>query len=265
MKIIDTHAHLYLEHFESDIAEVVLRAKSAGVEKILLPNIDVGTLIPLKHLSETYKGFFIPMTGLHPTSVKPEDWKQQLSTLYNELNSGKYIAIGETGLDLYWDKSTLNIQQQAFEEQLRWSIEKNLPVVIHSRNAVSEAVASVRKVGQENLFGVFHSFGGNRAELEEILKLDGFYIGINGVVTFRNSGLKEILPLCSLDRLIIETDSPYLAPVPYRGKRNESSFLKEIVKMIAQIYGVSENIIAETTTQNAYNLFGINMFAESRE
>lgn len=262
MKIIDTHAHLYLEHFESDIAEVVRRAKSAGVEKILLPNIDVETLTPLKHLSETYEDFFIPMMGLHPTSVKPEDWKQQLQSIYNELNRGKYIAVGETGLDLYWDKSTLDIQQQAFEEQLRWSIEKNLPVVIHSRNAIPEAVESVKKVNRKNLFGVFHSFGGNRTELEEILKLDGFYIGINGVVTFRNSGLKEILPLCSLDRLIIETDSPYLAPVPYRGKRNESSFLKEIVKVIAQVYGVSEKIIADTTTQNACNLFGIRRFDE---
>lgn len=260
MKTIDTHAHLYLEHFESDIDEVVLRAKSAGVERVLLPNIDTETIAALKRLASSYSNFFIPMMGLHPTSVKPDDWETQLEQIHQELNHGNYIAVGETGLDLYWDKSTLEIQQKAFETQLRWSIDKKLPVVIHSRDATMEAIESVRKVGEDKLFGVFHSFGGNRQELEEILKLSGFYIGINGVVTFKNSGLKEILHLCPLDRLIIETDSPYLAPVPYRGKRNESSFLKDIVKVVAQAYQLSEKVIAERTTQNAYKLFGISQF-----
>lgn len=259
MSLIDTHAHLYLEEFDNDIDEVVDRAKTIGVEKILLPNIDTSTIESLSKLAKRHPDLFVPMMGLHPTSVK-SDWQKQLNAIRDELDKGGYIAVGEIGLDLHWDKSTLAIQKEAFEEQLRWSIEKKLPVSIHSRDAISEVIDSIQKVGAEKLFGVFHSFGGSSKELEGILKLKNFLVGINGVVTFKNSGLKEVLPACPLERLIVETDSPYLAPVPHRGRRNESSFLEEVVETLSEIYNVQKNLIGETTSRNARTLFNINAF-----
>ncbi|MDO5664649.1 MAG: TatD family hydrolase [Bacteroidia bacterium] len=256
MRIVDTHAHLYLEEFDSDIENVVTRAKSIGVEKILLPNIDEKSILNLKQTVAKYPSLFTPMMGLHPTSVS-EDWEQQLKIIYNELNNSKYIAIGEIGIDLYWDKSSKQRQISAFEKQLEWSIEKKLPVAIHSRNAVFEVIKSIKNVGEKNVFGVFHSFGGSVDELKEILDLDNFYIGINGVVTFKKSGLTETLLNCNLEKIILETDSPYLAPVPYRGKRNESGYLSEIIKKLSEIYYKTEEEVAEITTRNAYRLFNL--------
>lgn len=256
MKIVDTHAHLYLEDFDGDIDDVVTRAKSIGVEKVLLPNIDETSVASLKQTVNKYPSFFIPMMGLHPTSVS-ENWEKQLEVIRNELNGSKYIAVGEIGIDLYWDKSSKQRQVAAFERQLEWSIEKQLPVAIHSRNAIPEVIQSIKNVGEKNVFGVFHSFGGSVNELEEILRLENFHIGINGVVTFKKSGLAETLVNCNLEKIVIETDSPYLAPVPYRGKRNESGYLSEIVKKLSEIYGKTEEEICETTTKNAYRLFNI--------
>lgn len=256
MRIIDTHAHLYLEEFDSDLDEVVERAKFIGVEKVLLPNIDETSIINLKQTVNKYPSFFIPMMGLHPTSVS-EDWEHQLEVIYNELNSSKYIAIGEIGIDLYWDKSSMQRQVLAFEKQLRWSIERKLPVAIHSRDAIPEVIQSIKNVGKENVFGVFHSFGGSVEELKEILELKNFYVGINGVVTFKKSGLAETLLNCSLEKIVLETDSPYLAPVPYRGKRNESGYLSEILKKLSEIYHKTEEEIAKITTKNAYRLFNL--------
>ncbi len=256
MRIIDTHAHLYLKDFDGDIDNVIEKAKSIGVEKVLLPNIDEASISKLKRTVNKYSSFFIPMMGLHPTNVS-ENWEKQLEIIYNELNSSKYIAIGEIGIDLYWDKSSKQRQIAAFEKQLGWSIEKKLPVAIHSRDAIPEVIQSIKNVGEKSIFGVFHSFGGNVDELEGILELDNFYIGINGVVTFKKSGLAETLLNCSLEKIILETDSPYLAPVPYRGKRNEPGYLSEIIKKLSEIYHKTKEEITETTTKNAYRLFEI--------
>ena len=256
MRIVDTHAHLYLEDFEKDLDDVVARARSTGVEKVLLPNIDETTVSDLKQTVDKYPSFFIPMMGLHPTNVR-EDWEQQLEIIYDELSRPGYIAVGEIGIDLYWDKSSKKRQVAAFERQLGWSIEKKMPVAIHSREAIPEVIQSIKKIGKKDLSGVFHSFGGSMNELKEILELGNFYIGINGVVTFKKSGLDETLKNCGIENIILETDSPYLAPVPYRGKRNEPVYLSEIVKKLSTIYRKTEEEITQITTGNAYRLFNI--------
>lgn len=259
MRIIDTHAHLYFEDFDNDLDDVVAKARVIGVEKILLPNIDETTVSDLKRTVDKYPSFFIPMMGLHPTNVR-EDWEQQLEIIYGELSRPGYIAIGEIGIDLYWDKSSKQRQIAAFERQLGWSLEKKLPVAIHSREAIPEVIQSIKKIGENNLCGVFHSFGGSVSELKEILKLGSFYIGINGVVTFKRSGLTETLKNCRLENIILETDSPYLAPVPYRSKRNEPAYLKEIVKKLSTIYHKTEEEITEITMKNACRLFNIDYY-----
>ncbi|MDD4778612.1 MAG: TatD family hydrolase [Fermentimonas sp.] len=257
MGVIDTHAHLFTTDFENDIDDVVIRAKSAGVEKVLLPNIDETTIVNLKECVSTDPAFFIPMMGLHPTSVK-EEWKQQLEPVYYELIKSEYFAIGEVGIDLYWDKSLEKEQVSVFEEQLKWSVEMNLPVSIHFRNAAKEVIDSIKRLGENSLRGVFHSFGGNKDELDAILQLKNFMVGVNGVVTFKNSGLAETMVHCPSDRVVLETDSPYLAPVPHRGKRNESSYIREIVKRMSEIWQKSEKEVEKITTLNAKELFGLN-------
>ena len=185
--LIDTHAHLYVENFIEDLSDVVLRAQQAQVDKVLLPNIDASTIEPLKKIQQAFPAFFIPMMGLHPTSVK-DDYKEELDIIYKELYSTtNYVAIGEIGIDLYWDTTYIIEQTEAFETQLKWSIEQNLPVAIHSRNSYKEIIASVERVGAEKLRGVFHSFSGDIDDLRELLKFENFFIGINGIVTFKNS------------------------------------------------------------------------------
>lgn len=255
MKIVDTHSHLFSKEFKEDIDEVVNRAKNEGVAKVLLPNIDAESIPDLKYTKNLYPDFFLPMMGLHPTSVK-EDWKEQLQLIYNELTSYNYIAIGEIGIDLHWDDSFKEAQISAFEEQLEWSRDMMLPVSIHFRNATEEVIKSIKRVGG-GLRGVFHSFGGDRGELDAIMQIDNFLIGVNGVVTFKNSGLSETLKYCPKDRLVIETDSPYLAPVPHRGKRNESSYLKLILSKLSEIWQKNESEVAAITTNNAENIFGL--------
>lgn len=255
MTVIDTHAHLYVDEFNADLADVVQRAQTGGIEKVLLPNIDTDSIEPLKKTVANFPDFFIPMMGLHPTSVK-DNWQEQLSLIKKELDRGQYIAIGEIGIDLYWDKTYKEQQISAFEEQLNWSIEKNLPVSIHSRDAIYEVIESVKIVGEDKLKGVFHSFGGNVKELKDALALQNFYIGINGVVTFKNSGLMQTLQFCPLNRIILETDSPYLAPAPYRGKRNEPSYLSFVLAKLSEIYNKRESEIADITTANVRRLFG---------
>lgn len=256
MNLIDTHAHLYLPEFHADLEDVVSRAKKAGVYKILLPNIDTESIESLKQTVLFDPSFFIPMIGLHPTSVK-EDWEHRLNIVYHELKTNKYIAIGEIGIDLYWDQTFKTQQIKAFEKQLQWSIEKQLPVAIHSRNANEEVIQSIKRVGVDSLRGVFHSFGGSREELENILELPFFFIGINGIITFKNSGLCDVLRCCDIERIVLETDAPYLAPVPYRGKRNEPAYLTEIAKELAAIFGMTEEEVAEITSRNAEKVFNI--------
>ena len=256
MRIIDTHSHIYQEDFDNDIDDVIERAKRIGVEKILLPNVDVASIEQLYTLVGKYPDYCIPMMGLHPTSVGA-NWEAELTTIKQEFGKQHFIAIGEIGLDLYWDKTYKREQEMVFEEQLRWSIEYDLPVVIHSRDAITECIACVKNVGADKLRGVFHSFGGSVEELEEILALGNFMIGINGVVTFKNSTLSTVLKNTDLSKIIVETDAPYLAPVPYRGKRNESSYTIKVVEKLAEIFEMSAEEVGNATTQNAQKLFGI--------
>lgn len=269
MKLIDTHAHLFTDEFQSDLDTVVRRAQTAGVDKILLPNIDETSIQNLKYATANHPAYLYPMMGLHPTSVTKE-WKQQLVTIRRELDEDCYVAVGEIGVDLYWDQSLREEQLCAFEEQLNWSIEKDLPVSIHFRNALNEVIHSIKRVGPERLRGVFHSFGGTKEELQQILTLNNFMVGINGVATFKNAAVSETLANCPREKLILETDSPYLAPVPFRGKRNESSYISFIARRMASIWQITEEEVAVITTRNACQLFslteeGVQPFAGNKQ
>lgn len=254
MRIIDTHTHVYSERFDADLDEVLSRAKLAGVERILMPNVDVSTIDRVNETADRYKGFCLPMMGLHPKSVG-EHWKDDLATIKKQFESKSYISIGEIGLDLSHNKTFASEQISVFEEQLRWSIEYDLPVNIHSGQTMDACLSSIRKIGQEKLRGVFHSFSGTEEELQEVMALDNFYMGINGVATFKNATLSSVLRSTDLSRLIMETDAPYLAPAPHRGKRNEPSYVSLIVQKLADIYGVSPEEVAEITTRNAEKLY----------
>jgi TatD DNase family protein len=250
MYLVDTHTHLYFEAFDADRSAVLQRAVEAGVAAFCLPGIDLETLPRLRAMCDTYPDRCFPMIGLHPTNVKP-GYASTLSLLRQELENAPYIAVGEIGIDLHWDKTYLREQVAAFEEQLRWSIEKDLPVALHVREAFPPVFESLHKIGIDRLRGVFHSFGGTREELEEILSHPQFLLGINGVVTYKNTTLRDYLPLAPLERLILETDAPYLPPVPHRGQRNEPAYVPLIAQKLAEIYGVSVQTVAEITTCNA--------------
>lgn len=256
MTIIDTHSHTYDESFENDIQDVISRAKQAGITHILLPNVDIESIEQVNRLAESNPQYCLPMMGLHPTSVTA-NWESDLNKIKEQFSLHKYIAVGEIGIDFYWDKSLEKEQKAAFEEQLRWSIEFNLPVSIHCRNAISESVECIINVGASKLRGAFHSFGGNAEELQSVLALQNFYLGINGTVTYKNSTLPQVLTATDLSRLIIETDAPYLPPVPYRGKRNEPSYTIHIANKLSEIYGVTPQKVGEITTNNAKKLFSI--------
>lgn len=256
--LIDTHAHLYVDNYREDLSDVVLRAKQTKVEKVLLPNIDVSTIKSLKRIAHEFPAFFLPMMGLHPTSVN-KNYKEDLDIIYKELDSNNnFIAIGEIGIDLYWDSTHIKEQTEAFERQLKWSIEKDLPVSIHSRNSYKEIVESVSRVGGEKLRGVFHSFSGDDNDLEELLRFENFYIGVNGIVTFKNSRLREVLMRCPVERVVLETDAPYLSPTPYRGKRNEPMYLKHINQTLSDIYAIGYSEMAQITKTNAMRVFALN-------
>ncbi|MEN9919736.1 MAG: hypothetical protein RL662_2172 [Bacteroidota bacterium] len=254
--IIDTHSHIYDESFDTDIVDVIDRAKRSDVAYILLPNVDTETIARVNNLAETYPNYCIPMMGLHPTSVSPH-WAKDLEVIRKQFSTHNYIAVGEIGMDLYWDTTLKDEQAAAFEEQLRWSIELDLPVSIHCRNAVNETIDSINKVGASKLRGVFHSFGGNEDELQRAIALSNFYIGINGTVTYKNSNLPSILKLTDLSRLIIETDAPYLPPVPYRGKRNEPAYMTYIVEKLSAVFALPSHEIERMTTQNAKKLYAL--------
>lgn len=256
IKIIDTHTHLDAEEFDEDRAEAFARAKEAGVGKVFLPAIDVKTTHVVWKLSQEYPGYAFPMIGLHPEEVKA-DWKEQLAEL-REMSVSDFIAIGEVGLDYYWSREFEKEQLEAFEEQVKWSIETRLPLMIHCRKGQNEMVHLLRAYESELPGGVFHCFTGNQKEAEELLSFDRFVLGVGGVSTFKSSHLREDLPaVVPLDRLVLETDSPYMAPVPHRGKRNESAFVVEVLKTLAQAYGVSEEELAEATNRNVERVFHI--------
>ena len=253
-KVIDTHTHLDAEEFDEDRAEAFARAREAGVGKVFLPAIDVKTTHAVLALSREYPGYAYPMIGLHPEEVKA-DWKEQLAEL-RKMQISDFIAIGEIGLDYYWSREFEHEQLEAFEEQVKWSVETRLPLMIHCRKAQNEMVHLLRKYQKDLPGGVFHCFTGNQKEAEELLSFDNFVLGIGGVSTFKSSHLREDLPAAvPMNRIILETDSPYMAPVPYRGKRNESAFVIEVLKTLAKAYGVSEEEFAEQTNKNVKSVF----------
>ena len=256
MKIIDTHTHVYLDEFDSDRTQVIQRAIQSGITALLLPNVDVSTLQPLFQLCDKYPGFAFPMMGLHPTSVD-DSYALQLKQIEKMFSCRAYCGIGEIGIDLYWNRQYLKEQKKVFEEQLRWSVSMQLPVSIHTRNAYNEVFDSIYKVGKDSLRGVFHCFSGTAEDLEEIKRLSNYKIGINGNITYKKSALVEILQQVPLDLLLLETDAPYLAPVPYRGKRNEPSCLWETAKKLAEIYKTGLAKVADQTQKNVFELFRI--------
>ncbi len=253
--LIDTHAHLYLEEFNNDLEQVIDRARDAGLEHILLPNISEAYIPAMNRLRDEYPGFFHSMIGLHPGSVK-EDFEAELETVRQELQKGGYVAVGEIGTDLYWDVTFKEQQVIAFEKQISWALEFDLPIVIHARNSMELTIDIVEKMHNGVLKGVFHCFTGTMKEAERITGM-GFYLGIGGVSTYKNSGLNEILEKVSLDHILLETDAPYLPPVPFRGKRNESSYIVKVAENIASLRGNSLEEVAEKTTENARILFRI--------
>ena len=256
INIIDTHTHLDAEEFDEDRAEAFARAKEAGVGKVFLPAIDVKTTYAVLELSRQYPGYAYPMIGLHPEEVK-EDWKKQLVELRDILEAhSDFIAIGEVGLDYYWSREFEKEQLEAFEEQVKWSVETQFPLMIHCRKGQNEMVHLLRHYEKELPGGVFHCFTGNQKEAEELLQFDKFVLGVGGVSTFKSSHLREDLPaVVPLDRLVLETDSPYMAPVPYRGKRNESAFVVEVLKTLSKAYGVSDEELARQTNENVRKIF----------
>ena len=254
MYLVDTHTHFYFEEFDADLPEVICRASEAGVRAFCLPGTDLASLPRLQAVCDRYPDQCFPMIGLHPTNVGP-DYASDLAILRTDFDKRSYVAVGEIGIDLYWDKTHLREQTEAFEEQLRWSIEKDLPVAIHTREAFPQVFESLHKIGIDKVRGVFHSFGGNREEMEEVLRYPNFLLGINGVVTYKNARIRDFLSIAPLDRIVLETDAPYLSPVPHRGKRNESAFMTMIAQKLAEVYGVPVETIAEKTTQNAMKLW----------
>ncbi len=255
--MIDTHSHLFLEEFKDDLPEVINRAREAGVSHIFMPNIDKASIVPLLRVCHDYANYCFPMIGLHPTSVK-EDYEDELHIVEQELAMRKeYVAIGEIGMDFYWDRTFEAEQQWALKRQLDLALAYDLPVVIHCREAFSYIYKVLEAYRHTPLRGIFHSFTGTLEEAQRVLEFPRFLIGINGVVTFKKSSLPEVLSHIPLERIVLETDSPYLTPVPYRGKRNESSFIKYTLMKVAEVYGITPEKVSEVTSENALNLFGM--------
>ena len=255
MHLIDTHSHLYLPDFNDDFNDVVQRAVTSGIQKIILPNIDSATIQNLHQRVSSYPDLFIPLMGLHPTHVK-KNYADELEIIVRQFEKYNYKGIGEIGIDLYWDKTFLEEQVFVFESQLRLAIEKKLPVVIHARESFDEIFKSVTKPEFKGLKGIFHAFTGDIEQAKFIINL-GLKIGIGGILTYKNSGLTNVIEAIELENIVLETDSPFLPPVPYRGKRNESSYIVKIAEKIAEIKNLELNEIAEITTKNAKLIFGL--------
>lgn len=253
--MIDTHSHLFSEEFSEDFHQTVQRAKEAGVSHIFMPNIDDTSVNELLKACSEFPGYCFPMLGFHPTSV--DNFSMEKVKKMKCLLSGEhpYVGIGEVGIDLYWDKTYLREQQEVLDEQIQWALEWNLPLVIHCREAFSQLFEVLRPYQHTTLSGIFHSFTGTQEEMDEVLTYSNFMIGINGVVTFKKSNLSQILSTVPLERLVLETDSPYLAPVPYRGKRNETSYVVKVAEKLSDIYGMDIQEIDRQTTRNALKVF----------
>jgi len=257
MKFIDTHAHLYSQKFNDDRKDVINNAIKSGVSKIFLPNISSKYTHSMLELCNDFPANCFPMMGLHPCDVKQESMQKELRHVEKMLEKEKFIAVGEIGLDLYWDKSTLNLQKEAFQFQIELAIKHKLPIAVHVRDSFEEAIKIVEELNNENLSGVFHCFTGNIEQAKRVIKLNNFFLGIGGVLTFKNSGLKDVIAKIDVNHLILETDAPYLTPTPFRGKRNESKYIINIAEKLAKVKGISLDEIADITTKNATNLFKI--------
>jgi len=257
MEFIDTHTHLYLSQFDKDINNVIDSAIENGIKKMLLPNIDSTTTNQMLHLSREFPDNCFPMIGLHPCSVKKNNIDKELEHVNDMLDKENFIAIGEIGLDLHWDKTTLGLQKKAFEHQINLAKKFNLPIVIHVRESFNEAIEIVEKLNDSNLRGVFHCFTGSVKDAERVIDLKGFFLGIGGVITFKNGGLDKIINQIPLDHIMLETDSPYLTPAPNRGGRNESKYILDIAQKVSNIYNIDIEKIAKITTENANKLFNI--------
>jgi len=254
MILIDTHAHLYSKEFKDDSKDLIQRAFDAGVARVYLPAIDSEVIDDMLKLEETYPGKFFAMMGLHPCSVN-ENYKDELDIVKRWLDKRSFAAIGEVGLDFYWDTTFAKEQFEAFNLQMQWALDLNKPLVIHTRKAMRETIDTVKPFADKGLTGIFHCFGGNAKEASEIIAM-GFYLGIGGVLTYKNAGLVSVLENISLEHIVLETDAPYLTPVPYRGKRNESSYLTYIAAKLAEVKNVSVEEVGEITTANAEKIFG---------
>ena len=255
MNIIDTHTHLYVKQFKEDIDIVIQRSIDKGINKFIFPAIDSSHFDSMHSLKNKYPDNIYLMSGLHPTNVK-ENYKNELDFVVDSLKTRDYVAIGEIGIDLYWDKSFLNEQQEAFTFQIRLAIKHDLPIVIHCRDAFDEIFEILDKENCDKLRGVFHCFTGTLEQAKRAIDLD-FVLGIGGVVTFKNGGIDKFLNQIDLKHIVLETDSPYLAPVPFRGKRNESSYIVYVIDKLSEIYGLSKEEIASVTTKNAKKVFAL--------
>lgn len=251
--LVDTHSHLYEQSFRDDWNEVLGRCKEAGVEKIMLPNVDTSTIEDLHAIVEGNPDLFYPMMGLHPCSVK-ENYQSELELIKDKLFQGKYVAVGEIGIDLYWDKTFEKQQEEVFLTQVGWANELGLPISIHSRESTGVIIKLLKDKLNCESKGIFHCFSGTLEEGKTIVEM-GYYLGIGGVVTFKNSNLGSILKELGPERLVLETDAPYLAPHPHRGKRNESSYTKLVAEKLASIFEITPKEIADITTQNAKTIF----------
>jgi len=253
MNYIETHAHIYSNKFDSDRDQIIQDIRDAGIERVYMPNVDVETIAAMLECEEKYPGLCIPMMGLHPCDVK-EDFREQLTIMEDWLNKRQFAGVGEIGLDLYWDKTFFEQQKEALKIQINWAKERDLPIVLHCRDSMDETIAIVKEELDGKLRGIFHCFNGNLAQAKKIIEM-GFLLGIGGVATFKNGGLDQVIPKISIDHLVLETDAPYLAPVPYRGKRNSPAYLPIIAEKVGDYLQISKEEVALRTKQNALNLF----------
>jgi TatD DNase family protein len=256
MILTDTHSHLYSDKFSDDRDAMMQRCFDAGVQRIFLPNIDSTSIKGMLELKGKYPENIFPMMGLHPCHVK-ENYKEELDIAHKWLQKGGFVAVGEIGIDLYWDKTTLGIQIDAFKTQCEWAKELGLPIIIHARDSFDEIFEVLDEINDERLKGIFHCFTGTVEQGERVLNYNDFFLGIGGVVTFKKAGLDKTVAQLPLDKLVLETDSPYLAPTPYRGKRNETAYITHIAAKIAEMHDTSIERVAEITTQNSVTIFGV--------
>jgi TatD DNase family protein len=255
MLLTDTHTHLYYETDDAKRAELVQRCKENEITRLFLPNVDAASVQMVFSLHESFPDICFPMLGLHPCSVKP-GWEEELNAIQQAIHQHKIYAIGEIGIDLYWDKTTLPEQILAFKQQIAWAKSLKLPIVIHCRDAFDEVFDVLEQEQGDDLRGIFHCFTGTLTQANKIIDL-GFYLGIGGVVTYKNSGLDKVVSQVDMNHLVLETDSPYLTPVPYRGKPNESSYLIYIAQKVAELHQTNLDTVAAITTENSKKVFGI--------